>query len=237
LIARAEAAILTPAVRAPAWTGGDLLVTGGALVGLAATADTVRSLYERFAVDLAGLTALDRAGVALWDFRPLGAAVFATGAVAVLAGLEQPARLTRLGRAVQPSLAILLAAYATLGLVVLAFAVWIAADGSVGESDGLGFRFGQAERAMTLATQALGWVSLVVLFVVLALRTTRGAEPEPSFSEPGSVFEEMDALWRERLAFSPKREQGRTLLARIRTLEEEGDLIGARRLADEMRRL
>jgi hypothetical protein len=224
-------------VRAPAWTRGDLLVTGGALVGLAATADTVQSLYERFAVDLAGLTALDRAAVALWDFKPLGAAVYAAGAVAVLAGLEQPARPTTLGRTVQPPLTVLLAAYATLGLVVLAFAVWIAAHGSVGESDGLGFRFGEGERAVTLATQALGWVSLVVLFVVLAVRTAREAEPEPSFSGAGSVFDEMDALWRERLAFSPRREQGRTLLARIRTLEEEGDLAGARELADEMRRL
>jgi hypothetical protein len=224
-------------VRAPAWTRGDLLVTGGALVGLAAIADTVRSLYERFAVDLAGLTALDRAAVALWDFRPLGAAVFATGAVAVLAGLERPAGPTTLGRAVQPPLTVLLAAYATLGLVVLAFAVWIAASGSVGESDGLGFRFGEGERAVTLATQALGWLSLVVLFVVLALRSASEAEPEPSFSDPESVFDEMDALWRERLAFSPRREQGRTLLARIRTLEQEGDLAGARELADEMRRL
>ena len=47
----------------------------------------------------------------------------------------------------------------------------------------------------------------------------------------------MDELWRERLAFSPRRERGRELLARIRELEARGNVTEARELAEEMRRL
>jgi hypothetical protein len=47
----------------------------------------------------------------------------------------------------------------------------------------------------------------------------------------------MEALWAERLAFSPKRERARTLLERIRALEVAGDVEAARELAEEMRKL
>jgi hypothetical protein len=47
----------------------------------------------------------------------------------------------------------------------------------------------------------------------------------------------MDALWRERLAFGPKRERARNLLGRIRDLEQAGEHESARALAEEMRRL
>jgi hypothetical protein len=47
----------------------------------------------------------------------------------------------------------------------------------------------------------------------------------------------MEALWAERLAFSPRRERARVLLERIRALEVSGDVEGARELAEEMRRL
>ena len=72
------------------WTRGDLLLAAGTAVGLAAVADTAWSAYTRFALDLSGLTALERAAAALWDFRPLGTAVFAIAACAVLAALREP---------------------------------------------------------------------------------------------------------------------------------------------------
>jgi hypothetical protein len=221
-------------VRASNWTRGDLLVAGGVIVALAATADTVRSVYERFALDLAGLSALERVAVALWDLPPLSTAVFAAGAVAVLAG-----NVTESARRI---LAFLVSAYAALGLLVLALAAWVGAKGSVGGPDSLGFRFDSGERAITVVTQALGWGSLVALFAVLARRATETAEVTESAesappAEPASVFDEMDALWRERLAFGPRRERARELLGRIRRLEEAGDEESARTLAEEMRRL
>ncbi|MGH3060305.1 MAG: hypothetical protein ACRDNA_02715, partial [Gaiellaceae bacterium] len=66
------------------WTRGDAILAGGAVVALAASAETAWSLRARFALDLDGLSALERAAVALWDFRPLPTAVFAGAAVAVL---------------------------------------------------------------------------------------------------------------------------------------------------------
>jgi hypothetical protein len=219
-----------------AWVRADLLVAGGGAVGLAATAETIRSVYARFASDLAGLSAPERAAVALWDFGPLGAAVFAAGALAVLAGLaDQPTRL-RAAQALEPALALLLAAYATLGLVVLGLACWVAVAGRVGEADGLGVRFDEGERVVTLTTQTLGWGSLVALFALLARKTATSSEPLAPGPE-ASVFEEMNALWRERIAFTPNRERGRVLLGRIRSLEEQGDVSGARALADKLRQL
>jgi hypothetical protein len=229
LIEATPPGILSLAVRAPAWTREELLVAGGAAVALAAAAETARSVYEAFALDLAGLSELERAAVALWDLSPLGAAVFAAGAVALLVGgLRDPVR--RL-------LAFVVSAYVALGLVVLCFAGWVAAAGSVGGRDRLGFRFDGGERVVTLVTQVLGWGPLVALFAVLALRATEEVDlPAPTPSAAG-VFEEMEALWRERLAFGPRRERARELLGRIQRLEEAGDAEGARALADEMRRL
>jgi hypothetical protein len=87
---------------------------------------------------------------------------------------------------------------------------------------------------VTVTTQALGWGSLVALFAFLALRRP----PEATAPPPSATLsDEMDALWRDRIAFTPNRERGRTLLLRIRSLEEKGDLSGARELADELRRL
>jgi hypothetical protein len=217
-------------VKASKWTREDLLVAGGAVVGLAATADTVRSLYDRFAADLAGLSTFERAGVALWDLRPLGAAVFAGAALALAAGLP---RL----EAARPLLVVLLSGYAALGAAVLALAVWIAVRGSVGAPDELGFRFTDGARAVTLATQAAAWGPLMVLFAALALRIAARPEPGPTVVERASISEEMDALWREELAFGPKRERARGLLGRIRELEAAGDDEAARALAEEMRRL
>jgi hypothetical protein len=185
-------------------------------------------VYERFALDLAGLSALERAAVALWDLSPLGAGLFAAGALALVLG--------DVGANGRLLLAFLLSSYAAFGLVVLALAAWIAATGSVGGPDSLGFRFDGGERVATLITQALGWGSLVALFTVLALRATGSAEQAPPAAGP-TVFEEMDTLWRERLAFGPRRERARELLGRIQRLEEAGDEESAQALADEMRRL
>lgn len=218
-------------VKSSTLTREDLVVAGGVVLGLAATADTVRSVYDRFAVDLAGLSAFERAGVALWDFRPLGAAVFAGAALALAAGLP---RL----EPVRPLLVVTLSGYAALGTAVLALAVWISVRGSVGSQDELGFRFTDGERAVTLATQAVGWGPLVALFAALAFRIA--ARPEPDrlpVAEHPSISDEMDLLWREELAFGPKRERARGLLGRIRELEAAGDDEAARALAEEMRRL
>jgi hypothetical protein len=229
--------ILPGVVRPLGRTRGDLLVAGGAAIALAATAETVRSVHARFTIDLAGLSALERAAVALWDFGPLSAAVFAAGALAVLIGLaESPAGLG-LRRALGPVLDLLLAAYTTLGLVVVSLAAWVAAAGRLGEADGLAIRFDGGERAVTLATQAVGWGLLAGLFVALTRRIGTNAESPPPEEERLSLFEEMDALWRERIAFTPNRERGRTLLHRIRSLEERGDLSAARELAEQLRRL
>ncbi|MGH3013346.1 MAG: hypothetical protein ACRDNR_16580 [Gaiellaceae bacterium] len=222
------------------WTRGDAILAGGAVVALAASAETAWSLRARFALDLDGLSALERAAVALWDFRPLPTAVFAGAAVAVL--------LAPAGARVRNGLAVLAAAHAALAVVVLAFAIWIAAAGEIGGPDALGFAYPPGERAVTLVTQLVAWLPLAVLLAGVAVAATRlpsntvllgnGAPAEPAAAlQAASLAEEMEALWAERLAFSPRRERARALLERIRALEGSGDVEGARELAEEMRRL
>jgi hypothetical protein len=214
------------------WTHGGAILAGGAVVALAASAETAWSLRARFALDLEGLSALERAGVALWDFRPLPTAVFAGAALAVL--------LAPAGAGARAGLAVLAAAHAALAVVVLAFAVWIAAAGDVGGPDALGFAYPPGERAVTLVTQLAAWLPLAVLLAWIAVVAARPPSNTVSLGSEApatSVSEEMEALWAERLAFSPKRERARTLLERIRALEVAGDVEAARELAEEMRRL
>jgi hypothetical protein len=214
------------------WTHGDAILAGGAVVALAASAETAWSLRARFALDLEGLSALERAGVALWDFRPLATAVFAGAAVAVL--------LAPAGALVRNGLAVLAAAHAALAMVVLAFAIWIAAAGEVGGPDALGFAYPPGERAVTLVTQLVAWLPLAALLAGIAVVATRPLAATSAAADEvpdASLSDEMEALWAERLAFSPKRERARTLLERIRALEQRGDVEGARELAEEMRRL
>lgn len=214
------------------WTHGGAILAGGAVVALAASAETAWSLRARFALDLEGLSALERAGVALWDFRPLPTAVFAGAALAVL--------LAPAGAGARAGIAVLAATHAALAVVVLAFAVWIAAAGEVGGPEALGFTYPPGERAITLATQLAAWLPLAVLLIwiaVVAARPPSNTVSLGSEAAAASVSEEMEALWAERLAFSPKRERARTLLERIRALEESGDVEAARELAEEMRRL
>jgi hypothetical protein len=231
---------LTP-MRGTAWTRGDVLVAGGAAVVLAASADVAQTVQDRFAVDLAGLGTLERAGATLWDLRPLGTAVFAVGALGALAGLGEPAgRLGRLHELARNGVAILAAAHAAVALVVLGLAVWVAAVGEVGARGELGFVYSGSDRAVTLATQLVGWIPLTALLVLVAVVATRSEqveeEPEPEGSD-ASLSEEMEALWRGRLAHGPKRERARNLLSRIRALESAGDHEQARELADELRNL
>jgi hypothetical protein len=228
-------------MRGTAWTRGDVLVAGGAAVILAASADVAQTVQDRFAVDLAGLDTLERAGATLWDLRPLGTAVFAVGALGALAGLGEPAgRLERLHALMRNGLAVLAAAHAALALVVVGLAVWVASVGEVGARGELGFVYSGSDRAVTLATQLVGWIPLTALLVLVAVVATRSEqveeEPEPERSDP-SLSEEMEALWRERLAHGPRRERARNLLSRIRALESAGDHEQARELADELRNL
>jgi hypothetical protein len=228
-------------MRRTAWTRGDLLVAGGAAVILAASADVAQTVQDPFAVDLSGLGALERAGVALWDLSPLGTAVFAVGGLGVLAGLgEPPGRLERLHAPVRNGIAILAAAHAALGLVVLGLALWIAVAGKVGDRDELGFVYSRSDRAVTLVTQLVGWIPLAALLALVAFVATRSEqadeEPEPERGD-ASLSEELEALWRERLAHGPRRERARNLLSRIRALERTGDHEKARELADELRKL
>jgi hypothetical protein len=214
------------------WTHGGAILAGGAVVALAASAETAWSLRARFALDLEGLSALERAGVALWDFRPLPTAVFAGAALAVL--------LAPAGAGARAGLAVLAAAHAALAVVVLVFAVWIAAAGEVGGPEALGFAYPPGERAVTLVTQLAAWLPLAVLLAWIAVVAARPPSNTVSLGSEApatSVSEEMEALWAERLAFSPKRERARTLLERIRALEVAGDVEAARELAEEMRRL
>jgi hypothetical protein len=231
---------LTP-MRGTAWTRGDVLVAGGAAVILAASADVAQTVQDRFAVDLAGLDTLERAGATLWDLRPLGTAVFAVGALGALAGLGEPAgRLERLHALMRNGLAVLAAAHAALALVVLGLAIWVASVGEVGARGELGFVYSGSDRAVTLATQVVGWIPLTALLGLVAVVATRSEqveeEPEPERSD-ASLSEEMEALWRERLAHGPRRERARNLLSRIRALESAGDHEQARELADELRNL
>jgi hypothetical protein len=112
--------------------------------------------------------------------------------------------------------------------------------GEVGESGELGFVYSGSDRAVTLATQLVGWIPLTALLVLVAVVATRSEqaeeEPEPERSD-ASLSEEMEALWRERLAHGPRRERARNLLSRIRALESAGDHEQARELADELRNL
>jgi hypothetical protein len=223
------------------WTRGDLLLAGGTAVALAASAETAWSMRSRFALDLEGLSALERAGVTLWDFRPLGTAVFALAAIAVLLGAaEPPGRLQNLVNLARAGLAVLAGAHAALAFVVLGFAVWIAGTGEVGRRDELGFVYSSADRTVTLVTQVFAWLPLGVLLAWVTALAAREQVPEPGEDESAPetpVSEEMEELWRERLAHGPSRERARTLLRRIHSLEAEGDADGARELADQMRRL
>jgi hypothetical protein len=228
-------------MRGTAWTRGEVLVAGGAAVILAASADVAQTVQDRFAVDLAGLSALERAGATLWDLRPLATAVFAVGTLGVLAGLgEPPGRLERLHAPVRNGVAILAAAHTALGLVVVGLAVWVAAVGEVGDSEELGFVYSRSDRAVTLVTQLVGWIPLAALLVLVAFVATRSEqveeEPEPERSD-APLSQELEALWRERLAHGPRRERARNLLSRIRALERTGDHEKARELADELRKL
>jgi hypothetical protein len=144
------------------------------------------------------------------------------------------------GAGARAGLAVLAAAHAALAVVVLAFAVWIAAAGDVGGPDALGFAYPPGERAVTLVTQLAAWLPLAVLLTSIAVVAARPPSNTVSLGSEApatSVSEEMEALWAERLAFSPKRERARTLLERIRALEVAGDVEAARELAEEMRRL
>jgi hypothetical protein len=222
------------------WTRGDLLLAGGGVVALAASAETAWWLRARFALDLEGLSALERVGAALWDFRPLGTAVFALAAIAALLGAaEPPARLAALAAPARAGLAVLAAAHAALAVVVGALAVWIAAAGQVGRRDELGFVYSPGDRALTLVTQLLAWLPLGALLALLAVLAAHGW-PDEDDAEAGTgppVSEEMEELWREHLAHGPSRERARTLLRRIHALEEAGDGDAARELAEQMRRL
>jgi hypothetical protein len=224
-----------------AWTRGDLLLAGGAAVALAASAETAWSLRARFALDLEGLSALERAGVALWDFRPLGTAVFALAAIAVLLGASEPGlRLESLAGPARAGLVVLAGAQAALAVVVVGLAVWIAAAGEVGRRDELGFVYSSADRAVTLVTQLLAWIPLGALLALVAVAAAGEREPESGEDDSAPeapVSEEMDELWHERLAHGPSRERARTLLRRIHSLEAAGDADGARELAEQMRRL
>ncbi|HEU4448674.1 MAG TPA: hypothetical protein VFR63_01670 [Gaiellaceae bacterium] len=232
------------------WARGDLLLAGGAVVGLAASAETAWSLRARFALDLEGLSAAERAGIALWDFRPLPTAVFAGAAVALLLALadEGGGRLVAVRGAARTGLVLLAGAHAALAVLVLGLAVWIAAAGEVGERGGLGFAYSADDRAVTLATQAAAWVPLALLLgaaAVLAAREPRDTaapaddvRPAAEAAPPApSTLAELEALWRERLALGPRRERGRLLLQRIRAAEEAGDAEAAGRLAAELRAL
>ncbi len=228
------------------WTVPDAAAAGGLAIALAATADAAWSLYGRFAVDLSGLAGLERTTVALWDFRPLPTAVFTAGAVLALLAVRDPGRaLVGFGPWIRKALVVLMTAHAALAVPILAAAGWIAATGRVGAEDELGFVYSSGERAVTLVTQLAAWLPLGAVLAVLALRLARlGTEEEhgldvvPARTAPDrSLGNEMEDLWRERLAFGPGRERARVLLERIRALETAGDVEAARQLAEEMRSL
>jgi hypothetical protein len=226
------------------WSRGDALVAGGAAAAAAASAEAAWAAHGRLALDLSGLSAAERAAAALWDFRPLAAAVFALAALAVAAGLREPPGRLAVGHGLLRSgIALLAAAHVAFGLLVVGLAAWIAAAGRVGEADELGFSYTAGERAVTLATQALAWLPLAAFLAVLAVRALAPAGGEAAGDEPVTaqgrreLTAEMEALWRERLAFGPRRARARTLLDRVRALEDAGDVERARELAEEMRRL
>lgn len=220
---------------------GELLLVGGAAVALAAGAETVWWLHARFALDLDGLSALERAGAALWDFRPLATAVFALGAVAALLGAAEPQpRLEPLVAPVRLGVAILAAAQVALACVVVGLAIWIAAAGEVGRPDELGFVYSAQDRAFTLVTQLVAWIPLGALLALLAVRATAAPDEGADEEDAGPatpVSKEMEELWRDHLAHGPDRERARTLLRRIHALEEAHDHDGAHELAEQMRRL
>jgi len=128
---------------------------------------------------------------------------------------------------------------------VVAFTVWVAATGAIGGREELGFVFTPRERIVTLVAQAAAWIPLAAVLAVVArsLAGASAAEEEVELEAEGEpaaqlrVSEEMEELWRERLAYSSRREEARNLLGRIQALETAGKHAEARRLAEEMRRL
>jgi hypothetical protein len=228
--------------RLDSWTRGDVLLAAGAAAALAASADAARGVRERFAVDLGGLSAAERAAVALWDTRPLATAVFVAATACAWIALRNRSGVLGAAHGVsRPVLAFLAAAHAALAVLVVAAACWVTAAGRIGRADELGFTYTAGERATTLVTQLVAWLPLAALLCVLAALLVRDGEVPaaevPPTPGPAVVVDEMQALWEERLAHGPRRERARALLARIRALEAAGDHDGARRLADEMRLL
>jgi hypothetical protein len=63
-----------------------------------------------------------------------------------------------------------------------------------------------------------------------------GRPPRLPVERPARA-EEMEHLWRERLAFSPNREEARQLLEQVRRFAELGDDESVRRLAEQLERL
>jgi hypothetical protein len=226
------------------WTREDLAVAGGVAVALAGSAEAAWSLYARFAVDFAGLGMVERAGAALWDFRPVGTALFLGGALAALLGLGRSVgRLGEAGERIAGGVTVLAAAHAALAVLVLAASIWVAAAGRLGGRNELAFVYSTGERAVTLATQLAAWLPLAVVLGLVAAHAAQSEDveanhlPEPDPVPDRSLGDEMEELWRERLAFGPARERARVLLGRIRALEAAGDSESAVKLAEEMRTL
>jgi hypothetical protein len=146
------------------------LATGLVLeaAGLAAVAEEARSAFDQ---NLTGLSAFERAGVALWNFSPVAPAVAAAGAAVVALALAREPELTgRLRPIAGAVLAPLAAGQAALCALVLGLACWIAASGGVETGSGIRFTYSTGDRVATLLLQAVAFGPLAAFGAFLAAR-------------------------------------------------------------------
>jgi hypothetical protein len=175
-------------IRTPSLAPAERLVGGGlavTLAGAAAVAGDARQALER---DLAGLSWLERAAVALWDLPPTGMALAAAGiAIAAVALARHPAPWSPRVEAWAHGTAGLAAAGAGFCAVVLGLCAWVVSTGAVESGDGIRFEFTTGDRVATLVIQVVGYVPAAVVFVAgIRVATWPGGEGEASAARPGT---------------------------------------------------
>jgi hypothetical protein len=144
------------------------------VLALAGTASVVVEARAAFDRDLTGLSAFERAAVALWDLSPLPLAVAAGGALLVVIALvSDDSQLSGPRPAAARVLVLLASAGAAFGAIVLVRALWLAVVGSVETDTGVLFGFSAGDRAAMLVLQAVAYVPLCAFLLVVAVRCVR----------------------------------------------------------------
>jgi len=188
----------------------------------------------------------------LWRVRLEHAVWFTAGAVAFLSGLERGATLGRLrGPAVRAVAGMAVGMTAVAAAVALA-ATDVALAGRVGSGVGALHPSGRERigtwllQVVTAAAAGLVW-TVVAARLVAPTQPAGAAEalddaapplPQPAVRpSPSSAGQRAERLYRERLAFSPRRAVARELVERISALERDGLAADAAVLLDRLQQM